>query len=97
MPAQINVGYGTPGFFINDSGLVSTNEEWLGWLGEYALPTYDRCMLFPVDPAMLIDTVPAHTACDWSHGVPQLFWQYFFNTPTLPCSCAIVELCAILV
>ncbi|TAQ83576.1 hypothetical protein B7494_g8094 [Chlorociboria aeruginascens] len=31
-------------------------------------------------------------ACDWSHLVPQLFWQYFFTDYTLPPNCAIVEL-----
>ncbi len=31
-------------------------------------------------------------ACDWWHGVPQLFWQYAYLPETLPRSCAKVEL-----
>ncbi|OBT62148.1 hypothetical protein VE03_08293 [Pseudogymnoascus sp. 23342-1-I1] len=31
-------------------------------------------------------------ACDWNHGVPQLFWQYYYTDTELPSSCAKVEL-----
>ncbi|KFY45689.1 hypothetical protein V495_02847 [Pseudogymnoascus sp. VKM F-4514 (FW-929)] len=31
-------------------------------------------------------------ACDWYHGVPQLFWQYYYEDTKLPSSCAKVEL-----
>ncbi|OBT78094.1 hypothetical protein VF21_02749 [Pseudogymnoascus sp. 05NY08] len=31
-------------------------------------------------------------ACDWNHGVAQLFWLYYFTDTTLPSSCAKVEL-----
>ncbi|KFY15406.1 hypothetical protein V492_02022 [Pseudogymnoascus sp. VKM F-4246] len=31
-------------------------------------------------------------ACDWYHGVTQLFWQYYYEDVKLPSSCAKVEL-----
>lgn len=31
-------------------------------------------------------------ACDWWHGVPQLFWEYFLVPAGIPSSCAQVEL-----
>ncbi|KAF6235745.1 hypothetical protein HO173_005940 [Letharia columbiana] len=31
-------------------------------------------------------------ACDWWHGVPQLFWEFFFVPTGIPSSCAQVEL-----
>lgn len=35
---------------------------------------------------------PFILACDWSHGVPQLFYQYSYTKYTLPDSCAVVAL-----
>lgn len=34
LDVQVNVGYGGGGFSFNESGLVSTNPEWGGWLGK---------------------------------------------------------------
>jgi len=31
-------------------------------------------------------------ACDWWHGVPQLFFQYYYKSVTVPSSCAHIEL-----
>ncbi|KAK4691532.1 hypothetical protein P7C71_g5489, partial [Lecanoromycetidae sp. Uapishka_2] len=31
-------------------------------------------------------------ACDWWHGLPQLFWSYVFYNYTLPSSCVQIEL-----
>ena len=33
-----------------------------------------------------------YTACDWWHGVPQLFWKYYFDNYTIPSSCVEVDL-----
>ncbi|KAM0797564.1 hypothetical protein BDR22DRAFT_862737 [Usnea florida] len=31
-------------------------------------------------------------ACDWWHGVPQLFWKYFYFGTDIPSSCAEIDL-----
>ena len=31
-------------------------------------------------------------ACDWWHGLPQLFWEFFFEETGIPSSCAQVQL-----
>ena len=31
-------------------------------------------------------------ACDWWHGVPQLFWEFFFVPSGIPSACAQVQL-----
>ncbi|KAF7502973.1 hypothetical protein GJ744_004760 [Endocarpon pusillum] len=31
-------------------------------------------------------------ACDWIHGVPQLFWRYAYFAYPIPCSCADVTM-----
>jgi len=62
-PVEINSGYGDGTFAINGSGLISTNEEWTGWL-----------------------------ACDWWHGTPQLFWDFYYKDFPIPSTCARVDL-----
>jgi hypothetical protein len=80
LTAEVDVSYGDTGFSFNGSGLISSNLEWVGWIGE--LPA--RYFLRLADSHL--------AACDWWHGVPQLFWQYYFRDITLPSSCAKVEL-----
>jgi len=62
---QINVGNGTEGFFINETGLQWGTEDsgFGGWL-----------------------------ACDWWHGLPQLFWLDSFYDDPIPSSCSQVYL-----
>ena len=31
-------------------------------------------------------------ACDWFHGVPQLFWKNAYYHDAIPCGCADVDL-----
>ena len=76
----MNAGSGDGTFAINGSGLVSKMEVWRGWLGTKT---------YPHRPAVFWLIV---TACDWWHGVPQLFWMYYFSDVKFPSSCAKVEL-----
>lgn len=61
----INGGYGSAGFFFNETGLQYNPEDggFAGWL-----------------------------ACDWWHGVPQLFWLFLYDGEPLPSSCVQVDL-----
>lgn len=79
---MIDTGYGSEGFFFNASGLQwnETDGGFIGWLGHYTLEQTIR--------KWLIERV----ACDWWHGVPQLFWLYYGHDVALPSSCAQVAL-----
>jgi hypothetical protein len=80
LTAEIDVSYGDAGFSFNGSGLISSNPEWAGWIGELLARYFLR-----LAGSLLV-------ACDWWHDVPQLFWQYYFRDVTLPSSCAKVEI-----
>lgn len=80
LTAKVDVSYGDTGFSFNGSGLIPSNLEWFGWMGELPARYFLR-----LTGSLLV-------ACHWCHGVPQLFWQYYFRDITLPSSYAKVEL-----
>lgn len=65
LDTEINAGYGDEGFSFNDSGLISDNPEWRGWMGMCNNESPDRYN------ADLVQ------ACDWYHGVPQVCSTYY--------------------
>ncbi|KAG8526131.1 uncharacterized protein KY384_000124 [Bacidia gigantensis] len=73
---QLNVGQDTPGFFFNETGL-----QWS------ANAAFD-----PNNTSPATDEFGGWLACDWYHGVPQLFWKFSYADPPIPCSCATVQL-----
>lgn len=76
---QINAGFGSQGFYFNNTdGTGRKGLKWVdGWPYELAgSPGNDW---------------NGWLACNWAHGLPQLFWLSG-STPRLPCSCAQVEL-----
>ncbi len=38
LSVEINVGQGDEGFSVGEHGLVSSNPEWVGWLGKLPPP-----------------------------------------------------------
>lgn len=42
--------------------------------------------------ADFMDVCIGELACDWWHGLPQLFWEFFFEESGIPSSCAQVQL-----
>ena len=47
---------------------------------------------FSVGATKVEKTNDMYPACDWWHGVPQLFWNYLFYNYSIPSSCAEVNL-----
>lgn len=86
-PVTIEPGYHTSDLFLNETGLQWTeSESFGGWLGEY--PPLDAVMSAFTDHC-------THVACDWYHGVPQLFWRVAYDDYDLNVStCSRVELIA---
>ncbi len=49
-------------------------------------------LFFPFGVIKVQKTNNMYSACDWWHGVPQLFWNYLFYNYSIPSSCAEVNL-----
>lgn len=84
----IDGGYGSAGFFFNETGLQYSEEAgFTGWLGKHHL--------FPPLLSLLgrVDLLNGErVVCDWWHGLPQLFWTYFYPPSVFPSTCAQVDL-----
>lgn len=94
---KINAGYGSEGFFFNESGLqFATGEGFAGWLGEFSFVTpffFTRLLHGGFEIwKKKVWTDTAYLACDWFHGVPQLFWISFYDGDLFPSTCAQVDL-----
>ncbi|MCJ1289349.1 hypothetical protein MMC34_000881 [Xylographa carneopallida] len=83
LPVQINAGFGSSGFYFNNTDGTGVNGlKWVdGWPSELAGTKYND--------------FAGWLACNWAHGLPQLFWlaaEEPSSAVTLPCNCAKVEL-----
>ncbi|MCJ1354249.1 MAG: hypothetical protein MMC33_004236 [Icmadophila ericetorum] len=80
LPVQINAGYGDSGFYFNNTDGSGVNG--LKWNSAYEYGGGPDENQFN-----------GWIACDWAHGLPQLFWlvKDYYNAP-LPSSCANIEL-----
>lgn len=86
-PVEINTGYGSGSFSINDDSLEWSEQQGFGgWLGKFSslVEPSIRCQ-------ELATNIPA-IVCDWYHNAPQLFYLYKYREPTIPSSCSKVQL-----
>ena len=85
-PVQIDAAEPpTAGFKINGTKLLgSSDREFGGWLGKHAALLL---WLTALELTMIL-------ACDWWHGVPQLFYLLagYASYQVIPASCSTVEL-----
>ena len=83
-PVQINTGYGSTGFNLEESSLTWSEQKGFGgWLGKSPIN-----IPFQIHSSMLTKVV-----CDWYHSAPQLFYLYApYEDPKIPSSCSKAEL-----
>ncbi|MCJ1244255.1 hypothetical protein MMC30_001453 [Trapelia coarctata] len=104
-PVQINVGYGSPGFYFNNTdGTGKVGLKWVdGWPYQLAGDKFNEwngwlgeffSILFTFGSSAPVNDEMTE-ACNWTYGVPQLFWLAIevpaFHA-SVPCNCAEVEL-----
>lgn len=102
---MIDTGFGSAGFYFNGSGLQwnETDGGFDGWLGELLFLFFFASVFglawmagrLSDQIAKLMVWLRVCVACDWWHGVPQLFWKYFAYDYALLSSCAEVNLVAV--
>lgn len=86
---EINAGYGTEGFYFNATGLQWNSTLFGGWLGVYSIFVFQGVQ---DGQAGLLMVFCLDVACDWFHGVPQLFWKNAGYSVAIPASCANIHL-----
>lgn len=95
-PVSLDGGVYTTDLFLNSTGLQWTeNESFGGWLGTWRFNSQPRSLplSLPLSPLgrPTGDTNNHKIVCEWSHGVPQLFWKVNYISYPSPV-CAQVEL-----
>jgi hypothetical protein len=82
-PVEINGGIGSEGFKIDKTaGVVWQGNDWVGELDFHIV-------FFSLDNKKLTEGLEA---CDWTYGVPQVFYYSSYYKTKLPCSCAKIRL-----